>query len=622
MSIIEKINYPQDLKKLNLRELNILAKEIRTFLIKNISKTGGHLASNLGIVEVTIAIHYIFNAPKDKIIWDVGHQTYVHKILTGRKKFFNKLRCFEGLSGFPRPYESEYDTFIAGHSSTSISAALGMAKARDLNKDDNYVLAVIGDGAMTGGLAYEAINNAGRDNTNIIVILNDNQMSISKNVGALSKHLNSLRTKPAYINIKKIIETILNNVPIVGEPSFMFANRLKDSIKHFFVPNIMFEELGFKYIGIVDGHNINELINVLKNVKNMKGPILIHISTKKGKGYKPAEERPWDYHGVEKFNIKTGDIINKNKELSYSDVFGNKLVKLAYKNDNIVAITAAMIFGTGLIKFYRKFPERFFDVGIAEQHAVTFAAGLAAAGKIPIFAVYSTFLQRAYDQIIHDVCIQKQHVIFAVDRAGIVGSDGETHQGLFDISYLINIPNITVLSPKNGKELEKMLEFAVNYNAPIAIRYPRGIASNEFEKFDSEIVYGKAEIIENGEKIAIISEGHMLEIALEVSNFLKNDGYNPYVINARFLKPIDSELILNISKKCNYIFTIEDNLKIGGFGSCVTQLINDSDNYNVKVVNFAFDDIFVEQGNPKELYKSCGLDSNSIYNKISSIIKT
>lgn len=618
--ILKGIDSPSDLKKLHRDELKKLANEIRYFLIRNVSKTGGHLASNLGVVELTIALHYVFNTPKDKIVWDVGHQAYVHKILTGRKDRFNTLRQYKGLCGFPKPSESVYDAFAVGHSSTSVSAALGMAKARDLNHTDENIIAVIGDGSISGGIALEAINNAGRSATNMLVILNDNEMSISKNVGALSKHFSKLRTDPSYLSVKAGVHRFFDNIPVLGKPVEKLVERFKDTIKYFIIPSAFFDEMGFKYIGISDGHNIDELIDVLEKIKNVSGPVLLHVHTKKGKGYKFAEDRPWEFHGVSPFNVKTGKPLKKSEKISYSDVFGNKLVEIAKSNKDIVAITAAMADGTGLTEFSRSYPKRFFDVAISEQHAVTFAAGLAISGKVPVFAVYSTFLQRAYDQIIHDVCLQKLHVVFAVDRAGLVGSDGETHQGVFDISYLSGIPNMTIMSPKNGCELENMIEFAINFNGPIAVRYPRGEALEIFSDVDTPIEYGKSEKIFDGEEIAMIFEGNMAKTAFDVVSMLRNDGYNPILINARFIKPFDKEMLFDISSKCKYIFTIEDGLKHGGMGSTVMEILSGNKNSPL-VYSFGYDDCFIEHGSILELQKAYGLEKDYIYEKIKSIVE-
>lgn len=620
--LLNKINSPKDIKKLNLDDLNKLAKEIREFIITSVSKTGGHLSSNLGVVELTLALHYCFDLSSDKVIWDVGHQSYTHKILTGRKAQFDTLRKIDGLSGFPKPTESKYDAFGTGHSSTSISAALGYAKARDLSNKDYNVVAVIGDGSMTGGLAYEALNNAGRSNTNLIVILNDNEMSISRNVGGFAKHLNDIRTTKQYLQVKDdLINTILK-IPKVGDKLARIVEKAKDDIKYILIPGGMFNELGFKYVGIINGHNIEDLIKVLNNAKRVKGPVLLHVHTKKGKGYSYAESYPELYHGVDKFDIKTGKAIKSKTQETYSDVFGNAMVKFGSKYSNLIAITAAMKCGTCLAKFQKKYHDRFFDVGIAEAHAVTFAAGLAAAGFKPVFSVYSSFLQRSYDEIVHDICIQNLPVIIAIDRAGIVGADGETHQGILDISFLSHIPNLTIISPKNKFELEQMLEFAINYNKPIVIRFPKGIASNDLKENNTLIEYGKAEIIETGKDIAIIAVGDMVLKGNEVINILKEQGYNPTFVNARFIKPIDGEMIKNVSKKCKYIFTLENNICQGGFGSKVLEKMSELEIKNKIVYSFGFPDKFIEQGTCDELFNRYGLNSQSIADKITEIVKS
>ena len=513
MKLLNNIDSPSDLKKLNKSELEHLAEEIRTFIIETTSQTGGHLSSNLGVVELTIALHYCFDSPTDKIIWDVGHQSYIHKILTGRKEQFDTLRKYKGLSGFPKMNETPHDAFNTGHSSTSISAALGFAMARDLNKEKNYILSVIGDGSLTGGMAFEALNNASRLKSNFIVILNDNSMSISKNVGGLSKYLASLRTEPFYTELKDEIQHILSRIPRIGDNVVNTVRKSKDSIKQLLVPGMVFEELGFTYLGPVDGHNLPNLIEIVNKAKRLKGPVLIHVKTVKGKGYAPAEKNPSKFHGINPFNIKSGRLKDKIKKNSYSKVFGEKIVELASANDKIVAITAAMPEGTGLNLFSKLFPNRFFDVGIAEQHAVTFAAGLAASGYKPVFAVYSSFLQRSYDQIVHDVCLTKLPVVFAIDRAGLVGSDGETHQGVFDISFLMHIPNMTIICPKNKLDLEKSLEFACGATSPVAIRYPRGSAYEELTEIQESYVCGKSEIIFKEKYIALLAVGSMIKVA-------------------------------------------------------------------------------------------------------------
>lgn len=613
--ILNQIQKKDDIKKLNEEELKALCKELRRFLLRSVSKTGGHLASNLGVVELTVALEYCFNLPEDKIVWDVGHQAYIHKILTGRKEQFATLRQLDGLSGFPKPHESDCDAFAAGHSSTSISAALGIAKARDLLGGKEHVIAVIGDGSMTGGLAYEALNNAGRENTNLIVILNDNQMSIDTNVGAISRHLNNLRTDGRYQKLKEHFKQFRDNVPIVGRATYNVLSKARDSAKHLFLHGAMFEELGFKYIGPVDGHDLKELLELFRNVKYMKGPVLIHVKTVKGRGYRYAEENPSDYHGVGAFDLKTGKPLSSGGE-SWSDVFGKKILEIGAANDKAVGITAAMAGGTGFEGFQKAFPERFFDVAIAEQHGVTFSAGLASRGIVPVFAVYSSFLQRAYDQIVHDVCMQNLHVVFAVDRAGIVGADGETHQGVFDLSFLSHIPNMTVLSPKNGWELEEMLDFAVNrWNGPIAVRYPRGTAETAFTENREPVAYGKAELIQDGRKIAVLAEGHMLKTAAEAVKRLEKDGYQPMLVNMRFISPLDGEMLLRAAEQCAYIFTVEDNLGKGGLGSRVLEFYSGR-RQTVSVTSFAFPDCYIEQGTQAQLFARHGLDAEGIYKGI------
>lgn len=620
MNYLDKIESPKDLKKLNINHLTELAEEIRKFLISSISKTGGHLASNLGVIELTIALHYCFECPKDKFIWDVGHQAYTHKILTGRLEQFSSLRKYGGLSGFPKIEESEYDCFNTGHSSTSISAAIGIAEARDLSGKNFNVVSIIGDGSMTGGLVYEAINNAGRNNTKLLVILNDNQMSISENVGAMSKYLNELRSAPKYIEVKSDIQKFLNSVPIVGEKVNRVLEKTKEGLKYALVPTVMFEQLGMKYIGPIDGHDIKKLIKVLNKVKQINKPVLLHVITTKGKGYSKAEKYPSKFHGVSSFDISTGESLKEKNGETFSDVFGKTMVRLAARNRKIVAITAAMPIGTGLEFFSKMYPERMFDVGIAEQHAVTFAAGMAKEGYIPIFAVYSTFLQRSYDQLLHDVCLQKLHVIFAIDRAGIVGEDGETHQGIYDLSYLSHIPNLIVMAPKDKIEFINMLEFAIGFKAPIAIRYPKAIAHESFNEIENPIKYKQSELIFQGSEVIIISVGTMFDTALKVYENLKKEGYNPGLVNARFISPIDEELIENLDDNYKFIFTVEDNIFSGGFGSKLTQNLAQNNILNKIIYNFSFPDVYVEQGSQAELYKKYGLDEISIYNKINIIL--
>ena len=614
-SILNQIHSTEDIKKLNDLELKQLCKELRKFLLQKVSKTGGHLASNLGVVELTVALEYCFDLPQDKIVWDVGHQAYIHKILTGRKDRFDTLRQLDGLSGFPKPHESDCDAFAAGHSSTSISAALGLAKARDLMGGKEHVIAVIGDGSMTGGLAYEAMNNAGRDHTRLIVILNDNQMSIDTNVGAMSRHLNTLRTSNRYRGWKEAVKQFRDNVPVIGEGTYQVLKNVRDSAKMLLTEGALFEQMGFKYIGPVDGHDLPEMIELLQGVKEMNRPVLIHVKTIKGKGYSHAEERPWAYHGVSPFDLKTGKALSRGGK-SWSAVFGEKMVEIGRKNPRVAGITAAMCSGTGFEGFQQAFPKRFFDVAIAEQHGTTFAAGLAKGGITPVFAVYSSFLQRAYDQLIHDVCMENLHVVFAIDRAGIVGADGETHQGVFDLSFLSHIPHMTVLSPKNDWELGEMLDFAVNeWDGPIAVRYPRGTAETGFAEYRKPIAYGKTELIEDGEKIAILAEGHMLKAAAEAAERLKAGGYQPMLVNMRFIKPLDEEMLLLAAEKCSLVVTVEDNVKMGGFGSKVLEFYGEK-GIKTDVLNLGFPDRYIEQGTQNQLFERYGLDAVGIYESI------
>lgn len=561
--ILDRVDEPNDLKKLNILEKNELAKEIREYILEVVSKNGGHLASNLGVVELTIALHSAFNLPEDRIVWDVGHQAYVHKILTGRKEQMKTLRKFGGISGFPKISESKYDSFDTGHSSTSISVALGMARANSLENKNNHVIAVIGDGSLTGGMAMEALNDAGSSNANITVILNDNEMSISKNVGGVPELLTKIRTKKMYKRSNNCIKRFFNKVPLIGKPIVTLAHNIKRSIKQMVIPNMYFEDIGFTYLGPVDGHNIEELEKILERSKHLEGPILIHVISKKGKGYKFAEETPDKFHGISSFDVKTGEVLSKSKK-DYSKAFGGKLVELAKKDDRIVAVTAAMKDGTGLKEFANKYPNRFFDVGIAEQHAVGMIAGMATSGLKPVFAVYSSFLQRSYDQLIHDIALEQIPVTICVDRAGIVGADGETHQGIFDLCFLNSIPNLVVMAPKDFKELEQMLEFAVNLNKPVIIRYPRGGEGKiTFEKH-SNIEFGKAEVIKEGKDLTIVAIGKMVERAQEVAKMLEKESLDAEIINARFLKPLDKETILKSVEKTKNVVTIEDGLIEGG----------------------------------------------------------
>ena len=613
---LDKINNIDDLKKLDKSELPNLASDIRAFLIENVSKTGGHLAPNLGVVELTIALHYVFNSPADKIIFDVGHQCYVHKILTGRKNKFSTLRKLNGISGFPKTRESKHDIFNTGHSSTSISSALGIATANKLNGKKDFAIAVIGDGALTGGLAFEGLNNAKIDDTNLIVILNDNQMSISPSVGNLSNYLNQMRSNSLYTNSKAKIKNILERIPLIGNAIIHLVENSKNALRHALLPNsVMFEQFGFTYLGPIDGHNLNDLTKILERAKSVRKPVLIHIVTKKGKGYKPAEERPDVFHGVGKFDVESGKI-NTSSLLSYSKRFGDELIKNAKSNDKIVAITAAMPKSTGLYEFSKEFPNRFFDVGIAEEHAVSFASGLASQGFIPFFAVYSTFLQRAYDEIIHDIALQNAHVVLAIDRAGIVGADGETHHGIYDLSYLSHIPNMTIMAPKDGNELAKMMDFAINYNGPVAIRYSRdGYADSLTDVAECEIELGKAEILHTGKDLTIVAIGKTVATALEVSKILEKKKISVEVINVRFLKPLDSDTIMNSLRKTKRIITIEDNVITGGLASAIQNLIiNEKDILFKKF--FAYPDEFIKHGSTSEIEDEFGLSSEKIAKKI------
>ena len=618
--MLEKINSQQDLKKLTLEEKKILAQEIREYILDIVSKNGGHLASNLGVVELTIALHSVFDVPKDKIVWDVGHQTYVHKILTGRKEELKTLRKLDGIAGFPKTNESESDCFNTGHSSTSISAALGMARARDIKNEHNSVLAVIGDGALTGGMAIEALNDAGYSRSKITVILNDNEMSISKNVGGLNMFLSKLRTKKLYTKSNVSAKKIILKIPVVGRPFVRLVQRAKRSIKQLIIPKMFFEDIGFTYLGPVDGHNIQELENILRLSKQVDTPVLIHVLTKKCKGYEIAEKNPDKFHSISPFNVETGET-KKAKSKDYSAVFGEKLVSLAEKNDKIVSITASMKDGTGLTKFQKQFPKRFFDIGIAEQHAVGLAAGMAKAGMIPVVPIYSSFYQRAYDQVIHDVAIQNLPVIMCVDRAGIVGADGETHQGLLDMAFFRLVPNLTIMAPKNFKELEQMLEFAVNLNKPVVIRYPRGGEDSIDINTDLEINEGKAEILKDGTDITIVAIGKMVSRAYRVADKLKQKNIDAQVINARFLKPFDNNTVKNAIEKTKAVVTIEDGTIINGLATTVNELVINENLLGIKIKNFAYPDIYVKHGSVEELEKIYGLDEENITEKIEKMLK-
>ncbi len=613
--VLEKINHPNDIKNLDKEELPLLAEEIREFLIRTISEGGGHLASNLGVVELTMAMHLVFDLPKDKMIWDVGHQAYTHKLLTGRRENFASLRKFGGMSGFPKRCESSCDCFDTGHSSTSISAGLGYVAARDLQGEDYSVISVIGDGSLTGGMAYEAMNNAARLKTNFIIVLNDNNMSISENVGGMSEYLGSLRTNDAYQELKQGVTDTLKKIPVYGDRVVRKIKRTKSGIKQLFIPGMLFEEMGLTYLGPVDGHNLDRLIRAFHEARKVNGPVLLHVFTKKGKGYAPAERHPARFHGAEPFDISTGVPLHKRAKANYTDVFATVMRKLGDRQENLVAITAAMPDGTGLKRFKNVFPDRFFDVGIAEQHAVTFAAGLAAGGMLPVVAVYSSFLQRAFDQIVHDVCIQNLHVIFAIDRAGLVGSDGETHQGIFDLSYLSLIPNLCVMAPKNKWELSDMMKFAVSYDGPIALRYPRGEAYDGLMEHRAPVVYGKSELLYDEERIALVAVGSMVKTAHEVRQNLKRKGFECTLINARFVKPLDEGRLLELTKEHKLIVTLEENVLDGGFGEHVSEFYEEIGS-DVQVLNIALPDAYVEHGNVEVLKQECGIDAETIEKKI------
>ena len=616
--MLERIQKPNDIKKLNWDELDVLAAEIREFLVQKVSKTGGHLASNLGVVELTMAMHLAFNLPKDKMVWDVGHQSYTHKILTGRKEGFDTLRQYGGMSGFPKRNESDCDSFDTGHSTTSISAGLGYVEAREILGDDYRVVSVIGDGSLTGGMAFEAFNNAARLKSNYVIVLNDNNMSISENVGGLSTYLDNIRTAKFYNELKKGVVNSLNKVPVVGENIVSSIRKTKNSIKRLLVPGMLFEDMGLTYLGPVDGHDLKALYKTLKEAQRMNGAVLVHVMTKKGKGYAPAEQNPAKFHGIGAFDMATGKVLAEKKTDSYTDVFSGIMEKLGGKESKLVAITAAMKDGTGLCKFQQKYPERFFDVGIAEEHAVTFAAGLAAAGMKPVFAVYSAFLQRGYDQIVHDVCMQRLPVIFAIDRAGLVGNDGETHQGVYDIAYLNHIPNMTLLSPKNRWEFADMMEFAVAHNGPVAIRYPRGTVYEGMEEFRAPILLGKSEVIYKESDIAILSVGHMMETAEQVWKNLKEKGYNCSLINSRFVKPMDTEVLRELAENHKLFVTIEDGVLSGGYGMSVRNYVAEQ-KLDVTVLANGIPDQYIEHGSISQLRKVIGLDADSIVEKIEQI---
>ena len=608
--VLERIQKENDIKKLTEEELGELASEIRQFLIEQISETGGHLASNLGVVELTMALHLFLDLPKDKLIWDVGHQSYTHKLLTGRREGFEKLRKYGGMSGFPKRKESACDSFDTGHSSTSISAGLGYAHAREITGEDYRVVSVIGDGALTGGMAFEALNNAAQLNTNFIIVLNDNNMSISENVGGLSAYLGEFRTADAYIDLKIGVMNALRKIPVYGDKAVERIRRTKSGIKQLFVPGMLFEEMGIIYLGPVDGADIRGITRLLREAAKIDGPVLVHVVTHKGAGYPPAERHPARFHGTVPFDIETG-LPKEPVAVSYTDIFSTVMRKLGDRDEKVVAITAAMTDGTGLKRFHNMFPDRFFDVGIAEEHAVTFAAGLAAAGLKPIFAVYSSFLQRAYDQILHDVCIQNLPVVFAIDRAGLVGSDGETHQGIFDLSYLSSIPNMTILAPKNKWELSDMIKFAVDFGGPIAVRYPRGAAYDGLKGWREPVVYGKSEWIYRESGIVLLALGSMVRTAEEVYAGLKERGISCSLINARFAKPLDEEMLLALPEAHTLVVTLEENVINGGFGEHVMRFYHEHGD-PVEVLNFAIPDEYVEHGNVDILRREVGIDAGTI----------
>ncbi len=612
---LEKIQKANDIKELTEEELKELSDEIRRFLIEKISVTGGHLASNLGVVELTMALHKVLHFPEDKLIWDVGHQSYTHKLLTGRKEGFDDLRKYGGMSGFPKRKESKCDAFDTGHSSTSISAGLGYVAARELQQEHYNVVSVIGDGSMTGGMAYEALNNASRLKSNFIIVLNDNTMSISKNVGGMSNYLNGLRTTQVYSDLKRGVEDTIKRIPGRGERIVHQVKKTKSGIKQLFVPGMFFEDMGITYLGPVDGHDLKTLTKTLNEAKRVNHAVLVHVVTKKGKGYLPAETNPSKFHGTGPFDVTTGETIGGSGKDSYTDIFSKVLADIGKKDEKVVAITAAMADGTGLSRFAKLFPERFFDVGIAEEHAMTFAAGLAAGGIKPVFAVYSSFLQRAFDQTIHDVCLQNLPVVIAVDRAGLVGSDGETHQGVFDLSFLSLIPNLSILSPKNRWEMADMVRFAVGFQYPIALRYPRGEAYEGLKEFRAPIEYGKSELLYEESEIAVMFVGHMSFLAEQVREDLKAAGYQCSLINARFVKPLDTERIRKISENHRILVTIEENVLTGGFGEQVEDFVM-REGIPLKVCTIGISDDYVEHGNVDVLRKEVGLDRESIVKKV------
>lgn len=613
--MLEKIQKPNDIKKIPADQLPALAEEIREFIIESLSKTGGHLASNLGVVELTIAMHRVFDLPKDKLIWDVGHQSYTHKILTGRKDGFETLRREGGISGFPKRSESDCDVFDTGHSSTSISAGVGYVRARELKKENYSVVSIIGDGALTGGMAYEALNNAASLKSNFIIVLNDNEMSITENVGGMSSYLSGLRTASAYTDFKMDVTKALNRIPGIGPGMVDAMRKMKSSIKQIIIPGMLFEDMGLTYLGPVDGHNIPQLIKTFQEAKRFEGPILVHVLTQKGRGYEPAMRHPARFHGAGSFDVKTGLPVGKSNP-TYTDVFSTVMRKMGDRRKDVAAVTAAMMTGVGLKRFYNMFPDRCFDVGIAEEHAVTFAAALSLGGITPVVAIYSSFLQRAYDQIMHDVCMQNLHVVFAIDRAGLVGYDGETHHGIFDLSYLGSMPNMTILAPKNLWELSDMIKFAVDYDGPIAVRYPRGEAYTGLKEFRAPICLGKSEVIHEGSRVALLAVGSMVKMAEEVQKQLKERmDMDAALVNARFVKPIDEELLRSFADTYELVVTLEENVKDGGFGERVLAFAEEEDlPFGVEII--ALPDRFIPHGSVSYQMKQVGFTPEDICGRI------
>ncbi|KEO83283.1 1-deoxy-D-xylulose-5-phosphate synthase [Tumebacillus flagellatus] len=621
--LLDKINTPSDIKNLSVEQLNQLAEEIRQFLIENLATTGGHFGSNLGAVELTLALHQVFDSPKDKIIWDVGHQAYVHKILTGRKHLFPSLRKFKGMAGFPKRSESEHDMFDVGHASTSISAAMGYATARDIAGEDHKVIAVIGDGSMTGGMAFEALNHAGHVGTDMLVVLNDNEMSIAPNVGAISNYLTKLRVDPTYSSFKKDVVNFLHKFGDLGDKTTRLIDRFKDSFKSFIVPGMLFEEFGFTYLGPINGHDLPTLLTYMQRAKKTKGPVLLHVVTQKGKGYAVAADAPDKMHSVSKgFNVVKGDTpkVVKPAPPQYPNLFAETMIELAKRDPDLVAITPAMLPGSGLIKFQEAFPERCFDVGIAEQHSATFAAGLACGGKKPVLAIYSTFLQRAYDQAIHDIAIQNLPVTIAIDRAGLVGNDGETHQGAFDIAFLRCVPNFTIMAPKDENEFRHMLYTGVNHNGPIAMRYPRGGGVGVAMDADFKMLpIGKSETVREGKDIAILALGSMVQVAEKAADVLHESGIDAKVVNMRFVKPLDEELLLDLAKQGMRIVTIEEGSTIGGMGSAVMEFYALQRIYGMEIYPMGLPDLFIEHGDPQQLLDHVGLNADSVVELVKSM---